>query len=128
MLSVDRRQTTGDSGVGIDLAVLREAQDATLSLDRGTVGRDVMYFETGQGSALSSDSHHAVGQQTLECRVYTVARAFKPLLVNPVVGFIGPEYLYDGKQIMRAALEDHCCGKLPADGARHLLHESCRSR
>ena len=99
-------------GFGVDLALLREAWDATLSLGRGTVGRDVMYFETGQGSCLSADAHHGVDQQTLECRAYAVARAFRPLLVNSVVGFIGPEYLYDGKQILRAALEDHCCGKL----------------
>jgi ethanolamine ammonia-lyase large subunit len=99
-------------GFGIDLALLREAHEATRSLDRGTVGGNVMYFETGQGSCLSSDAHHGVDQQTLECRAYAVARAFAPLLVNSVVGFIGPEYLYDGKQILRAALEDHFCGKL----------------
>ncbi len=99
-------------GFGIDLALLAEAHAATLSLGRGTVGSDCMYFETGQGSALSAGAHHGVDQQTLECRAYAVARAFKPLLVNSVVGFIGPEYLYDGKQILRAALEDHCCGKL----------------
>jgi ethanolamine ammonia-lyase large subunit len=92
--------------------LLGEAQAATLALGRGTVGSDVMYFETGQGSALSAGSHHGVDQQTLECRAYGVARAFRPLLVNSVVGFIGPEYLYDGKQILRAALEDHFCGKL----------------
>ncbi|CAN5175057.1 ethanolamine ammonia-lyase subunit EutB [soil metagenome] len=101
-----------NQGFGIDIALLAEAQDATLSLARGTVGQDVMYFETGQGSALSAGAHHGVDQQTLECRAYGVARAFRPLLVNSVVGFIGPEYLYDGKQILRAALEDHCCGKL----------------
>ncbi|WP_341910771.1 ethanolamine ammonia-lyase subunit EutB [Ferrovibrio terrae] len=99
-------------GFGIDLAVLREAQDAALSLKRGTVGNNVMYFETGQGSALSANAHHGVDQQTLEVRAYAVARAFKPLLVNTVVGFIGPEYLFDAKQIIRAGLEDHCCGKL----------------
>ncbi|MFZ4688399.1 MAG: ethanolamine ammonia-lyase subunit EutB [Polymorphobacter sp.] len=99
-------------GFGIDLALLAEAQAATLALGRGTIGSDVMYFETGQGSALSTGAHHGVDQQTLECRAYGVARAFRPLLVNSVVGFIGPEYLYDGKQILRAALEDHCCGKL----------------
>ncbi len=99
-------------GFGIDLALLHEAQAATLSLGRGTVGQDVMYFETGQGACLSADAHHGVDQQTLECRAYAVARAFRPLLVNSVVGFIGPEYLYDGKQILRAALEDHFCGKL----------------
>ncbi len=101
-----------NTGFGIDLALIAEGQDATLSLARGTVGQDVMYFETGQGSELSADAHHGVDQQTLECRAYAVARAFRPLLVNSVVGFIGPEYLYDGKQILRAALEDHCCGKL----------------
>lgn len=97
---------------GIDLALLREAEDATHGLSRGTVGQDAMYFETGQGSCLSAEAHHGVDQQTLECRAYAVARAFRPLLVNSVVGFIGPEYLYDGKQILRAALEDHFCGKL----------------
>jgi ethanolamine ammonia-lyase large subunit len=97
---------------GIDLALLGEARDAALSLKRGTVGDNVMYFETGQGSALSAGAHHGVDQQTLEARAYAVARAFKPLLVNSVVGFIGPEYLFDGKQIMRAGLEDHCCAKL----------------
>jgi ethanolamine ammonia-lyase large subunit len=97
---------------GIDLALLREGQDAGRSLARHTVGQNVMYFETGQGSALSAGAHHGVDQQTLEARAYAVARAFRPLLVNSVVGFIGPEYLYDGKQITRAALEDHCCGKL----------------
>lgn len=97
---------------GVDLAVLREAADAAASLRRGTVGGNVMYFETGQGSALSSGTHHGVDQQTLEARAYGVARAFSPLLVNSVVGFIGPEYLYDGKQIIRAGLEDHFCGKL----------------
>jgi ethanolamine ammonia-lyase large subunit len=97
---------------GIDLALLDEARDAALSLKRGTVGDNVMYFETGQGSALSAGAHHGVDQQTLEVRAYAVARAFKPLLVNSVVGFIGPEYLFDGKQITRAGLEDHCCAKL----------------
>jgi ethanolamine ammonia-lyase large subunit len=99
-------------GFGIDLALLAEARAATQSLGRGTVGDNVMYFETGQGSCLSSGTHHGVDQQTLEARAYAVARAFAPLLVNSVVGFIGPEYLYDGKQIARAALEDHFCGKL----------------
>ena len=99
-------------GFGIDLAVLAEAHDATRALARGTVGDNAMYFETGQGSALSAGAHHGVDQQTLEARAYAVARAFDPLLVNSVVGFIGPEYLYDGKQILRAALEDHFCGKL----------------
>ena len=97
---------------GISLSLLREARDAALSLNRGTVGRNVMYFETGQGSALSAEAHHGVDQQTIEARAYAVARAFDPLLVNSVVGFIGPEYLADGKQITRAGLEDHFCGKL----------------
>ena len=97
---------------GVDLAVLREAHQAALALGRGTLGQNVMYFETGQGSALSADAHHGVDQQTVEARAYAVARAFPPLLVNTVVGFIGPEYLYDGKQITRAGLEDHFCGKL----------------
>jgi ethanolamine ammonia-lyase large subunit len=97
---------------GIDLALLKEAHQAGLSLRRGTVGNNVMYFETGQGSALSANAHHGVDQQTCEARAYAVARAFDPLLVNSVVGFIGPEYLYDGKEIIRAGLEDHFCGKL----------------
>jgi ethanolamine ammonia-lyase large subunit len=97
---------------GIDLALLREAREAGLSLQRGTVGNNVMYFETGQGSALSANAHGGVDQQTCEARAYAVARAFEPLLVNSVVGFIGPEYLYDGKEIIRAGLEDHFCGKL----------------
>jgi ethanolamine ammonia-lyase large subunit len=97
---------------GITLSMLREANDATRALNRGTVGHNVMYFETGQGSALSANAHHGVDQQTLECRAYGVARAFDPLMVNTVVGFIGPEYLYDSKQIIRAGLEDHFCGKL----------------
>src|ERR1700704_951315 len=97
---------------GIDLALLTEARDAALSLKRGSIGTNVMYFETGQGSALSAGAHHGVDQQTLEARAYAVARAFKPLLVNTVVGFLGPEYLFDGKQIIRAGLEDHFCGKL----------------
>jgi ethanolamine ammonia-lyase large subunit len=97
---------------GIDLALLREAHQAGRSLRRGTAGDNVMYFETGQGSALSAGAHHGVDQQTLEARAYGVARAFNPLLVNSVVGFIGPEYLYDGKEIIRAGLEDHFCGKL----------------
>jgi ethanolamine ammonia-lyase large subunit len=99
-------------GFGIDLALLREAHAAARSLKRGTVGGHCMYFETGQGSALSANAHHGVDQQTLEVRAYAVAREFQPLLVNTVVGFIGPEYLYDAKQIIRAGLEDHCCGKL----------------
>ena len=97
---------------GINLALLDEAHAAGQSLARGTVGQDVMYFETGQGSALSSGTHHGVDQQTLEARAYAVARRYRPLLVNSVVGFIGPEYLFDGKQITRAGLEDHFCGKL----------------
>jgi ethanolamine ammonia-lyase large subunit len=97
---------------GIDLALLAEAHDAALSLHRFTLGDNVMYFETGQGSALSAGAHHGVDQQTLEARAYAVARRFRPLLVNTVVGFIGPEYLADGKQIIRAGLEDHFCGKL----------------
>jgi ethanolamine ammonia-lyase large subunit len=97
---------------GFDLSVLAEAQAAALSLKRGTVGDNVMYFETGQGSSLSANAHHGVDQQTLEARAYAVARRFQPFLVNSVVGFIGPEYLFDGKQIIRAGLEDHFCGKL----------------
>lgn len=97
---------------GIDLKLLHEARDAALSLKRGSVGTNVMYFETGQGSALSANAHHGVDQQTCEARAYAVARAFDPLLVNTVVGFIGPEYLFDGKQILRAGLEDHFCGKM----------------
>ena len=99
-------------GFGISLSLLREAQDAALALNRGTIGQDVMYFETGQGSALSADAHFGLDQQTMETRAYAVARSFRPLLVNTVVGFIGPEYLYDGKQIIRAGLEDHFCAKL----------------
>jgi len=101
-----------NAGFGVSLAVLQEAHEAALSLKRGTVGNNVMYFETGQGSALSANAHWGVDQQTCEVRAYAVARRFKPLLVNTVVGFIGPEYLYDGKQIIRAGLEDHFCGKL----------------
>jgi ethanolamine ammonia-lyase large subunit len=97
---------------GISLSLLREAHQASRELRRGTVGSQTMYFETGQGSALSANSHHGIDQQTIECRAYGVARAFDPFLVNSVVGFIGPEYLYDGKQILRAGLEDHFCGKL----------------
>jgi ethanolamine ammonia-lyase large subunit len=103
---------TANTSFGVTLALLAEAQDAALSLGRGTVGNNVMYFETGQGSALSARAHHGVDQQTCEVRAYAVARRFAPLLVNTVVGFIGPEYLYDGKQILRAGLEDHFCGKL----------------
>lgn len=101
-----------NQGFGINLALLAEAQQAALSLNRGTLGNNVMYFETGQGSCLSSNAHHGVDQQTCEARAYAVARHFSPLLINTVVGFIGPEYLYDGKQIIRAGLEDHFCGKL----------------
>jgi ethanolamine ammonia-lyase large subunit len=99
-------------GFGVSLSLLREAREAALALKRGTLGDNVMYFETGQGSALSAEAHHGVDQQTLEARAYAVAREFQPLLVNSVVGFIGPEYLFDGKQIIRAGLEDHFCGKL----------------
>lgn len=97
---------------GINIALLKEAQSAALSLKRGTVGNNVMYFETGQGSALSANANFGVDQQTCEARAYAVARHLSPLLTNTVVGFIGPEYLYDGKQIIRAGLEDHFCGKL----------------
>ncbi|HYI14854.1 MAG TPA: ethanolamine ammonia-lyase subunit EutB [Thermomicrobiales bacterium] len=97
---------------GVSLGLLREGREAALSQRRGTLGDNVMYFETGQGSALSANAHHVIDQQTCEARAYAVARAFQPLLVNTVVGFIGPEYLYDGKQIIRAGLEDHFCGKL----------------
>jgi ethanolamine ammonia-lyase large subunit len=116
---------------GINLALLDEAREAALSLRRGTIGDNVMYFETGQGSALSANAHHSVDQQTLEARAYAVARRFKPLLVNTVVGFVGPEYLFDGKQIdyagrTRGSLlrQAHGC----ADGRRRLLHQPCRSR
>ncbi len=101
-----------NASFGVTLALLREAREAALSLGRGTLGDHVMYFETGQGSALSAGAHHGVDQQTCEARAYAVAREFRPLLTNTVVGFIGPEYLYDGKQIIRAGLEDHFCGKL----------------
>ena len=97
---------------GISLALLQEGYEAGLSQRRGTLGDNLMYFETGQGSALSAGAHHGVDQQTCEVRAYAVARKFKPLLINTVVGFIGPEYLYNGKQIIRAGLEDHFCGKL----------------
>jgi ethanolamine ammonia-lyase large subunit len=114
--SIGGTQATNDS-FGVSLALLTEARDAALALRRGTAGPDgrpanVMYFETGQGSALSAQAHHGCDQQTIEARAYAVARQFDPLLVNSVVGFIGPEYLYDGKQITRAGLEDHFCGKL----------------
>jgi ethanolamine ammonia-lyase large subunit len=101
-----------NSSFGFDLAILAEAEQAALSLNRGTVGNNVMYFETGQGSALSANAHHGLDLQTCEARAYAVARKFNPLLVNTVVGFIGPEYLFDGKEIIRAGLEDHFCGKL----------------
>lgn len=97
---------------GVSLALLEEGRDAARALGRGSVGDNVMYFETGQGSALSAGAHHGCDQQTMEARAYAVARHFEPLLVNTVVGFIGPEYLYDGKEILRAGLEDHFCGKL----------------
>lgn len=101
-----------NEGFGISLDLLQEGYEATLALKRGTLGNNVMFFETGQGSALSSNAHHGVDQQTLETRAYAIARKFNPLLVNTVVGFIGPEYLFNGKQIIRAGLEDHFCGKL----------------
>ncbi|MVM41585.1 ethanolamine ammonia-lyase subunit EutB [Spirosoma sp. HMF3257] len=101
-----------NASFGVSLSLLQEAYEAGLSLKRGTIGNNIMYFETGQGSALSSGAHHNVDQQTCEVRAYAVARQYKPFLVNSVVGFIGPEYLFDGKQIIRAGLEDHFCGKL----------------
>ncbi|WCL50380.1 ethanolamine ammonia-lyase subunit EutB [Leptospira sp. GIMC2001] len=101
-----------NSSFGINLAMLREGMEAGLSLKRGSVGNNIMYFETGQGSSLSANAHYNLDQQTCEARAYAVAREFSPLLVNTVVGFIGPEYLYDGKEITRAGLEDHFCGKL----------------
>lgn len=101
-----------NASFGVNLSLLQEAYEATLSLGRGTEGNNVMYFETGQGSALSANAHFEVDQQTLEARAYAVARKYNPFLVNTVVGFIGPEYLYNGKQIQRAGLEDHFCGKL----------------
>jgi ethanolamine ammonia-lyase large subunit len=101
-----------NASFGVSLALLDEAHDAARALKRGTLGDNCMYFETGQGSALSADAHHGVDQQTVEARAYAVARRYKPLLVNSVVGFIGPEYLYNGREIIRAGLEDHFCGKL----------------
>ena len=101
-----------NASFGVTLPILKEAHEAALALKRGSLGDNVMYFETGQGSALSADAHHGIDQQTLEARAYAVARRYRPLLVNTVVGFIGPEYLYDGKEIIRAGLEDHFCGKL----------------
>ncbi|WED22624.1 ethanolamine ammonia-lyase subunit EutB [Vibrio sp. JC009] len=109
--SIGGTQGTNET-FGVNLSVLKEAQDAALSLNRGTAGNNVMYFETGQGTALSADAYFGVDQQTCEARAYAVARHFDPLLVNTVVGFIGPEYLFDGKQIIRAGLEDHFCAKL----------------
>ncbi len=101
-----------NSSFGVNIALLMEAWQAARELDRGECGDNVMYFETGQGSALSANAHHGVDQQTCEARAYGLARHFRPMLVNTVVGFIGPEYLFDGKQITRAGLEDHFCGKL----------------
>ncbi len=101
-----------NSSFGFNLNTLKEAQDATLSLNRGSIGNNVMYFETGQGSSLSANANFGLDQQTCEARAYAVAKKFDPLLVNTVVGFIGPEYLFDGKEIIRAGLEDHFCGKL----------------
>lgn len=101
-----------NAGFGINLKMLDEGYEAVRSLNRGTIGNNCMYFETGQGSALSSDASFGVDEQTCEARCYAVARRYHPLLVNTVVGFIGPEYLYDGKQVIRAGLEDHFCGKL----------------
>lgn len=101
-----------NASFGVTLGLLDEAYEAAAALRRGTVGGNALYFETGQGSALSAGAHHGVDQQTVEARAYAVARRYDPLLVNTVVGFIGPEYLYDGRQILRAALEDHFCGKL----------------
>lgn len=109
--SVGGTEATNTS-FGFSLSTLQEAHEAALGLRRGTVGDNVMYFETGQGSALSADAHHGCDQQTIEARAYAVARRFSPLLVNTVVGFIGPEYLYNGKEIIRAGLEDHFCAKL----------------
>lgn len=109
--SIGGTEKTNNS-FGFNLSILDEAYDAALSLQRGVAGNNLMYFETGQGSSLSANAHEGVDQQTCEARAYAVARKYNPLLVNTVVGFIGPEYLYDGKQIIRAALEDHFCGKL----------------
>ena len=109
--SIGGTQGVNDS-FGVSYSILKEAYEAGLSLNRGTVGQNCMYFETGQGSALSANAHWGVDQQTIETRAYGLARCFDPLLVNTVVGFIGPEYLYNGKQIIRAGLEDHFCGKL----------------
>ena len=109
--SIGGTQAT-NSSFGVNLNILKEAHEAALSLNRGTVGNNVMYFETGQGSSLSANANFGLDQQTCEVRAYAVAKKFNPLLVNTVVGFIGPEYLFDGKEITRAGLEDHFCGKL----------------
>jgi len=109
--SIGGTQAT-NSSFGVSLSILKEAHEAALSLNRGTVGNNVMYFETGQGSSLSANANFGLDQQTCEARAYAVAKKFDPLLVNTVVGFIGPEYLFDGKEITRAGLEDHFCGKL----------------
>ncbi|WP_458699585.1 ethanolamine ammonia-lyase subunit EutB [Sulfurospirillum sp. 1307] len=109
--SIGGTQKTNES-FGVNLSILQEAKEAAMSLKRGSVGNNVMYFETGQGSALSANANFGLDQQTCEVRSYAVAKKFDPLLVNTVVGFIGPEYLYDGKEIIRAGLEDHFCGKL----------------
>jgi ethanolamine ammonia-lyase large subunit len=101
-----------NASFGVSLAMLDEAHDAARALNRAPPGANFMYFETGQGAALSAEAHHGVDQQTMEARAYAVARCYAPLLVNTVVGFIGPEYLFDGKEIIRAGLEDHFCGKL----------------
>ena len=101
-----------NTGFGVSIALLKEAQDAALSLHRNPNSNQVMYFETGQGSSLSANAHEGVDQQTCETRAYAVARHFNPFMINSVVGFIGPEYLFDGKQIIRAGLEDHFCAKL----------------
>lgn len=101
-----------NAGFGVTLALLDEAHEAVRALGRAPEGANLMYFETGQGAALSADAHHGMDQQTMETRAYAVARRYRPLLVNTVVGFIGPEYLADGKEIVRAGLEDHFCGKL----------------
>jgi ethanolamine ammonia-lyase large subunit len=101
-----------NASFGITLNMLQDARGMALELNRGTTGNHCMYFETGQGSCLSANAHHGIDQQTCEARAYAVAREFNPLLVNTVVGFIGPEYLFDGRQILRAGLEDHFCGKL----------------
>ncbi len=109
--SIGGTQKTNES-FGVSISLLKEAQDATLALKRNERSNQVMYFETGQGLSLSANAHHGVDQQTCEVRAYALAKYFDPFLVNSVVGFIGPEYLYDGKQITRAGLEDHFCGKL----------------